>query len=116
MKTQNAKRSALTALVLFSAGLASSLALATSAEHEFRTVVVRYSDLDLKQPDGARAVYERIKTAARQACGATIIEGLALFAHYHECYGHAVANAVAKVQSIRVSELHRKETQHATGS
>jgi UrcA family protein len=114
MKTRNAKRGALTALVLFSAGLASSLALATSAEHEFRTVVVRYSDLNLTQPDGARALYERIKTAARQACGATTIEDLTLFAHYHECYDHAVANAVAKVRSTRVTELHRNETQHVT--
>jgi UrcA family protein len=116
MKTQNAERSALTAVVLFSAGLASSLELATSTEHEFRTAVVRYSVLDLTQPDGARAVYERIKTAARQACGATNIEDLTTFAHYHECYEHAVANAVARVQSIRVSELHRNETQHATRS
>ncbi|MDB6044940.1 MAG: hypothetical protein JWM63_3491 [Gammaproteobacteria bacterium] len=116
MKTQNAKRSALTAVVLFSAGLASSLELATSAEHEFRTVVVRYSDLDLTQPDGARAVYERIKIAARKACGATNIGDLTLFAHCHECYENAVANAVAKVQSIRVSELHRNETQHVTRS
>jgi hypothetical protein len=65
MKTQNAKRSALTAVVLFSAGLASSLELATSAEHEFRTVVVRYSDLDLTQPDGARVSQPGYSAAGR---------------------------------------------------
>jgi UrcA family protein len=109
MKLKIAKRSALIGLVLLSAGLTSRLALATPATYETSTVV-RYADLDLSQPEGAKALYRRIKIAARQACGDPDIRDLRLYARYRECYEHAVASAVEKVKSWRVSELHRDET------
>ena len=109
MKLKNAKRIALIGLVLLSAGLTSNLALATPAAYE-TSKVVSYSDLDLSQPEGAQALYRRIKIAARQACGDPSIKDLPLYARYRECYEHAVASAVEEVKSRRVSELHRDAT------
>jgi UrcA family protein len=110
MKPKITKRSSLIGLTLLSAALTSSLALATPAGYDSSSVVVRYPDLNPSQPDGARALYRRIKTAARQACGDSNIKDLTLYSRYRECYEHAVANAVEEVKSRRVSELHRNET------
>jgi UrcA family protein len=94
---------------LLSAGLTSSLALAAPPDGDVKSVVVRYSDLDLSQPAGARVLYRRIRVAAKQACEDLNGHDLALYARYHRCLTQAVAGAVHTVNSTRVSELHRNE-------
>ncbi len=111
MKSPFSQRNALIGLALAATSLAGGLAHAERAPSQFKTVGVRYSNLDLANPDGAQALYQRIKIAARHACGREVVEDLTLFAHYRECYDNAVANAVATVQSNRVTELHHAESQ-----
>jgi len=111
MKSPFSQRNALIGLALASTGLAGGLAHAEGAHSQFKTVVVRYADLNLDNPDGAQVLYQRIKRAARQACGSAVVDDLPQFAHYRECYNTAVENAVATVQSNRVTELHEAESQ-----
>jgi UrcA family protein len=97
MKPTIAKRHALIGLATLAAVLTVNLASATPADDSVRSVVVRYSDLDLSQPADARRLYDRIKKAARAVCEANPFSDLAQLAQYRMCVSRAVRDAVDKV-------------------
>jgi UrcA family protein len=75
------------------------------------SVTVSYADLNLSSPEGAKALYKRIKQAATTACGpkpAGIV--LQRFAsaqwEYKSCIRGAVDNAVASLNNPLVSAYH----------
>ena len=72
---------------------------------EQHSVTVKYHDLDLSPPAGARALYGRITAAARQVCG---YEGRSFTDHafWSGCYRGAVTDAVAKVGSPLLTAVH----------
>jgi len=88
-------------LVLAAACLLSGAALAAPAPH---TLTVRYADLKLDTPAGARALYARLQGAARFVCGE---EGTTLFAQrlYAQCYQRAISEAAQTVNSPRLTAL-----------
>jgi UrcA family protein len=80
-------------------------ALAWSATPDTRSVTVSYRDLDLSTPAGARTLYARIQSAARQVCGyeeADLIEQ----SIWRSCYDSAVSDAVGKVNSPLLTAVH----------
>jgi len=89
--------------------LASALAVLgaspTLADETSRSLKVSYSDLDLTTQAGAATLYNRIRGAARQVCG---YEGVtyADTSGWKRCFNGAVSNAVAKVNSPRLTALH----------
>jgi UrcA family protein len=63
-----------------------------------RSVTVSFRDLDLSSVEGARTLYGRIQSAAKQVCGyagADLIEQ----SIWKSCYRHAISDAVGKVNS-----------------
>jgi UrcA family protein len=71
-----------------------------------RSVAVNYRDLDLSTIQGAITLYERLKGAARTVCDAPL-SGVAAYLEWRSCYDAAIADAVAKVNSPLLTEVHR---------
>ena len=64
-----------------------------------------YRDLDLSTPHGAKVLYRRIRAAAREVCGyggANLLEQ----SLWKDCYHHAIADAVGKVNNPGVTAVH----------
>jgi UrcA family protein len=116
MKSTFAKRCALIGIATLAAGLAVNQASAASSDDEPKSVVVRYSDLDLSQPQGARTLYTRIQLASRVACGDVGAKDLAHIGQFHKCVDQAVTKAVEAVNSQRVNEIHEARLQRQAGS
>jgi UrcA family protein len=116
MKSTIAKRYALICVATVAAGLAVNQASAAPADEAVKSVVVRYSDLDLTQPQDARKLYSRIQTAARSACGDAESPDLARFARFHNCIDQAVTRAVSEVNVQRVTEIHEAQSSRQSRS
>lgn len=72
------------------------------------STVIQYGDLDLSTDTGVRALYERIKVAAKRVC---LMEtsghpGIDQQARYFACYQDAVADAVKQIGEARLAALH----------
>jgi UrcA family protein len=65
------------------------------------TVTVKFGDLDISQPQGAGALYVRIRNAARLACSPLERSGafLGRSDRLNYCVQHSIADAVASVDS-----------------
>ena len=69
--------------------------------------VVRFSDLDVSKPEGATALYARIRHAARIVCAPGESREMGLAAMYRACMEESIANAVAKVDRPLLSQYHQ---------
>jgi UrcA family protein len=81
------------------------IAPAWSATPDTRSVTVSFRDLDLSSPEGAKTLYRRIQSAAKQVCGyrgADLIEQ----SFWNGCYRNAVSDAVVKVNSPLLTAVH----------
>jgi UrcA family protein len=116
MKSIIAKHCALLATATLATGLTVDHASAASADEEPKNVVVRYSDLNLSQPQDASTLYNRIQRAARVACENGEAESLARLQRFHRCVDQAVTNAVAKVSSQQLTEIYEAQTHHQSRS
>jgi len=72
---------------------------------------VSYADLDISKPAGAKVLYARIKTAARQVCE---IPGFSMEATrlMDRCVDHAIDKAVKDVGSPALSALRPNSVIH----
>ena len=110
MKSTLVKRHALIGLAALATVLTANLALATPEGDGTRTLVVRYSDLDLSQARDERRLYSRIKIAARSVCDNSPNSDLARLAQYEKCIAHAVTNAVDTVNATQLTEIRQADT------
>ena len=111
MNSSITKRCAHVAIATLAAGLAVNHAWAAPDDNEVaRSIVVRYSDLDLSRPKDARTLYYRLNAAARSVCTNIGVQedNLASLSEYHRCIRNAVTNAVASVGSEQLTELHAR--------
>ena len=116
MKSIIAEHCALLATVTLATGLTVDHASAASAYEEPTNVVVRYSDLNLSQPKDAATLYHRIQRAAREACEDNGLESLERTVRIRRCMQEAVNNAVAKVSSQQLTEIHEAQIHHLSRS
>jgi UrcA family protein len=77
-------------------------------------IEVSYTDLDIATENGARALYRRIATAARQVCpsgeGSLIPK---MDAMSRTCIRESIARAVREVNSPRLAEVEAELARHA---
>jgi len=111
MESTIAKRCVLIGVATLAAGLAVNQASAAPWDDAPRSVVVRYSDLNLSQPQDARTLYARIRIAARVACGDVQSADLARFAQFHNCVDQAVTNAMSTLSAQQVTEIREARSQ-----
>lgn len=82
-------------------------ALSTSVEaQDAPSKVVRFNDLDITKPAGAKILYDRIKAAAAEVCQPPMSrEPLSTVAVHRNCVQKAIDNAVMKVNSDVLTDL-----------
>jgi UrcA family protein len=77
----------------------------------YRSVVVRYADLNLGSAEGARTLYARLSSAAEAACGGEQYKaGLRRSRAYRACYDQTLDEAVRKIDSQHLLALHAERT------
>jgi len=83
------------------------------ADEPARSIRVGYGDLDLNTQAGAATLYNRIRGAARTVCG---YEGSTFTdqAIWRSCFSGAVSDAVATVNSPRLTALHQGKSPAVT--
>lgn len=91
------------ALTLYSV---SPAGFAAAAPGEVRRQVVRFADLDLTRPAGARELYQRIRYAARNVC-----ETYDHLGRDRDCVEQAIARAVGDVGVPLLTTRHQASTQ-----
>jgi UrcA family protein len=111
MMTSTVKTLTRTALVVLLVG--SGTAFADSAQPKTldpAPVTVRYDDLNLASPEGARVLYRRISAAARKACGPNYAMWYpSVRIGWQECYKATVDWAVRQVNAPTLTALHARE-------
>jgi UrcA family protein len=73
-----------------------------------RQETVRFADLDLTRPAGARELYRRIEKAAGDVCEAPGSAGFAVAMLSHACADRAIARAVAAIGSPLLIERYEQ--------
>ncbi|MGH9641436.1 MAG: UrcA family protein [Terriglobales bacterium] len=119
MNFRNAKASLqpIAALASLLSLLAAPLALADTSASQFgpeRSMTVHFADLNLSSPEGARALYSRIRSAAASLCG----EQFSLWdgnrpREWATCYRTTIERAVMRVNYPTVTAAHREATQQS---
>ena len=85
-----------------------SAATATAGEAElFHSRVVKYDDLDINSEQGAKALYTRLRSAARIVCANLEGREIRQKLEWKSCFDQALTRSVAEVNQERVTALHR---------
>jgi UrcA family protein len=91
----------LIAAAIFGA-LASSFSAVSAADPSSVSITVKFADLNISKPSGARVLYKRIRAAALDACSYYWFETDAAEAR---CVHDAIANTVTKINQPELSAV-----------
>jgi UrcA family protein len=80
-------------------------AFSTAAGAEEFSKTVHFADLDLTQPEGAKALYARIRVAARSVCELSTDDTPELREAAHVCIDKAIDQAVRRVNAPALTRL-----------
>ena len=83
--------------------LASSFGTVSAADPSSAGITVKYADLNVASPSGARVLYERIQTAAQSACNYFWFK---TDADEARCLQNAIAKAVTKVDQPALTAVY----------
>jgi UrcA family protein len=98
----------LTCFLACAAGAIASLALAQPS-HAADSRVVRFDDLNLRADAGVARLYDRLRVAARQVCGASYTTNLYAKTSYRRCVSETLSRAVAEVDVAELTARHEKQ-------
>jgi UrcA family protein len=74
-----------------------SFVAALEIEQPRHKVVVKFGDLNLQRPDGVAVLYQRLHTAATQACEPASPRDLGPMTSSEGCVAAAIARAIANI-------------------
>jgi len=77
------------------------------------TKTVDYGDLNLDTEAGARVLFFRLRSAAKEVCSPLAGRSLSLHSRWQACYDKAVASAVAQVNRPAVTALYTSTFGHS---
>lgn len=81
------------------------------AESTTRSATVRYDDLDLASDAGARALYGRLVSAARDVCGSDAsVASRAELVESNACIAEATRRAVIRVNAPSLNALYARQS------
>jgi UrcA family protein len=100
--------SSLAGIALGAAAAVLASPAAPAAPFATHTLAVRYYDLDLSNGAGAATLYTRLQGTARFVCGEND-KRLAEQRVWNDCYRRAIADAVGKIDSPRLTALYREK-------
>ncbi len=89
--------------------LAAGVATVCAAEDnsDAPKIVVKYGDLNVSHPQGAAALFRRIRRAGEAVCGSVAGGGLGPKMRVNACVQHAVADAVTKVNQPQLFAIYK---------
>ena len=90
-------------------GSLSTLAAAGTAGDEPTRRTVHFTDLDLTRASGARALYQRIRSAAEEVCVPPIASDPCAAADSRPCIEAAIERAVSDVNSPLLTDYYRSK-------
>jgi UrcA family protein len=85
--------------------LSAATGVAAAAADEVATKRVRFADLDISQPAGAKVLYQRIQAAAQQVCQIPYRGDLTAITVERRCIDKAIDDAVRTVNAAALTEL-----------
>jgi UrcA family protein len=82
-----------------------------------KTTTVHFADLNLESPEGAHALYSRIRSAAADLCGEqfSLWDGNRL-REWQDCYRTTIERAVVQLNRPALTAVHRDSTQTPTAA
>lgn len=111
MNSLNIIRHVMTAAIVGT--LVSGFALPAGAADttQTRSITVKFGDLNVSSPEGAAALYARIRSAAKSVCSPEQSPSDPFSTDFRACVHKAIADAVTKVNRM---ELYTVYNQHNT--
>jgi UrcA family protein len=103
--TNHAKVKAAICCAFGAAALGALCTTAQATEPELASKTVRFADLNLETPDGAKVLYHRIRAAAREVCEQSVSRDPIMTEAVHGCIDKAIDNAVKKVNAPYLTAL-----------
>jgi len=88
--------------------LAVGLGAPSLASDSVASITVKFGDLNVSSPDGAAALYGRIRTAAQEVCAPLDGRDLASKVRMDGCVQKAIADAVTKVNQSALFVVYNK--------
>jgi UrcA family protein len=85
---------------------------ASAADDALPSRRVSYADLDISKPAGAKVLYRRIQEAAKQVCVFNASTDLRVAERERACIEQAIDNAVKRVNSTALTDLHSAKVIH----
>jgi UrcA family protein len=82
---------------------------AAADDSEVPSETVHYADLNLSSPQGAAALYRRIKLAAQNVCGWNDDDPLVMQVHARPCVDKAIADAVTRVGRLELTAIYNAD-------
>ncbi len=89
--------------------------VASAADVDTRSVAVRYSDLNLSNPEGVARLYTRIRRAAGIVCGTAGGVDTYFLKARKECRTRAIDDAVKSVNNRILTAMHQQKTARRFG-
>ncbi|MGO9592910.1 MAG: UrcA family protein [Steroidobacteraceae bacterium] len=103
-----------TALLAITCLASTGTALAWDYSGEALTKKVTYGDLNLDNEQGAKALYNRIRSAAKEVCAPFESKELARRIVWQTCVDHAVTSAVGQVNRPMVTAVHNRSVNRSS--
>ncbi|MFB3084157.1 MAG: UrcA family protein [Gammaproteobacteria bacterium] len=90
-----------------------AVALAGTPNYFEVKTTVSYTDLNLENEEGVRVLYQRLKRASKEVCGATSVEiprtvPILLQRGARQCYRETLSNAVEKFDNEVLTRIHAR--------
>ncbi len=100
----------ITALVVCGLGISASAAAGLPSQFEDSAVTVSFADLNIQNTAGARVLYSRLQRATKSVCGLKSyreLGSLSRVSQAKQCYTETLDEAVTKIDSAALQEIHR---------
>lgn len=107
MNSVNIIRHVLTATIIVT--LASGFLPANAADAtQVRSITVKFADLNVSSPEGAAALYDRIRSAAKTVCSPAESSPSPFKIEFNACVHQAIADAVTKVNRMELYTVYNQ--------
>jgi UrcA family protein len=110
MTTFNQARTVIASLLIGAVATLGALSATADGLDEPPQSTVKFGDLNISSPEGAAALYARIKSAAVAVCPRIDEHDLGQRSELKACVDHAVSTAVIRVNAPELSALYTKST------
>jgi UrcA family protein len=110
MTTFTQVRTAIAALLLGAVATVAALPATAEGLDEPPQFTVKFGDLNISSPQGADALYARIKSAAKAVCPRIDERDLGQKIELKACVDHAISTAVIQVNAPELSAVYTKST------